>query len=184
MLFPPRFAWQRYLACARVLLAVAGMIAFYRYMAVGSPFLLGALALFLAYSLRLLIRGPSRSGMLGLLALFVDAVYFLVLASYCVDGLLWLISIFFLYLLTEALAFYGPVEVVVIATVGIVACIALPNRAIHSVERAMVVAGALASGFAVNKRRQAAEIGAVAGASASDEEAHGRRSLLVLILVC
>ena len=53
--------------------------------------------------------------MLGLLALFGDTVFFLVLASLGPERLLWLASAFFLYLLTEALVFYTSLELVVIA---------------------------------------------------------------------
>ncbi len=161
MTFSLKLAWPRYLACARALLAGAGLIAFYRYVPAAPPALLGGLGVFLAYALFLAIRGSGQSGMLGLLALFVDAVYFLVLASFGVEGLLWLISILFLYLLTEALAFYGPIEVLVVAAVGSIFCAALPNQAIRPLERAVTVAGALACGFAVSKRRQGAEIGAL-----------------------
>jgi signal transduction histidine kinase len=48
--------------------------------------------------------------------------------------------------------------VVGVFLVGGVICLALPNPALPTVERVVVVAGALASGFAVNKRRQAVTI--------------------------
>jgi hypothetical protein len=85
----------------------------------------------------------------------------MVLASYGPESLLWFISVFFLYLLTEVLVSYGPWEVVVVALVGIIVCVALPNPALRTVERVVVVAGALASGFAVNKRRQSVQIAAL-----------------------
>ena len=111
--------------------------------------------MFLVYAVTLAVRRP-RSGMLGLLALFADAVYFLVLAGFGAGRLLWLISIFFLYLLTEALAFYGPVEVVVIAAVGIVFCAVLPNPAIRAAEPTVLVSGVLACGCAIQRRRHGA----------------------------
>jgi signal transduction histidine kinase len=159
--FPPKFAWARYVACARALFAAAGLIAFYRQAPHGGAVLFAVLGLFLVYALTLAARGPLRSGMLGLLALVVDTIYFMVLARYGPERLLWLISLFFLYLLTEALVSYGPWEVVVVALVGIVICAALPNPALRTVERVVVVAGALASGFAVNKRRQSVQIAAL-----------------------
>ena len=50
--------------------------------------------------------------MLGLLVIFGDTVYFLIVASYGGEQLLWLASFFFLYMLAEALVFYSTVEVV------------------------------------------------------------------------
>ena len=158
MLFPPKFAWARSIASARALFAVAGLIAFYRLEPQGGAVLFTVLGLFLVCALALAVRGSLRSGMLGLLALVVDTIYFMVLASYGPESLLWFISVFFLYLLTEVLVSYGPWEVVVVALVGIVICAALPNPALRMVEGVVVVAGALACGFAVNKRRQSVRI--------------------------
>ena len=162
MLFPPKFAWERYIVSARVLFAVAGLIAFYRRAPErGGAVLFTVLGAFLLCALALAIRGSRQSGMLGLLALVVDTIYFMVLASYGSESLLWLISLFLLYLLTEALASYGPWEVVGVALVGAVISAALPNPALRTLERVVVVAGALASGFAVNKRRQNVRIAAL-----------------------
>jgi signal transduction histidine kinase len=162
VLFPPKFAWERYIVCARVVFAVVGMLVFYGRMPErGSPILFAVLGGFLLCALALAIRGSRQGGMLGLLALVVDTIYFMVLASYGSERLLWLISLFFLFLLTEALVSYGPWEVVGVASVGVVICAALPNPALRTVERVVVVAGALASGFAVNKRRQGAQIAAL-----------------------
>jgi len=162
VLFPPKFAWERYIVSARVLFAVVGLIAFYhRPPATGAAVLFAVLSAFLLCALALAIRGSRQGGMLGLLALVVDTIYFMVLASYGTERLLWLISLFFLYLLTEALASYGPWEVVGVALVGSVISAALPNPALRAVQRVVVVAGALASGFAVNKRRQSVRIAAL-----------------------
>ena len=160
MLFPPKFAWERYIVSARVLFAVAGLIAFYR-LSPAKPILFVVLGAFLLCSLALAIRGSRQGGMLGLLALVVDTIYFMVLASYGTERMLWLVSLFFLFLLTEALASYGPWEVVGVALVGAVISVALPNPALWTVARVVVVSGALASGFAVNKRRQSVRIAAL-----------------------
>jgi len=125
------------------------MLVFHSYVPDSPAFLFGLTGVFLVYAIALAVRRPP-SGMLGLLALFVDTVYFLVLAGFGAGRLLWLITIFFLYLLTEALAFYGPVEVVVIAVVGMVFCAVAPN---HSAEPAVLAPGLLACGFAIQKRR-------------------------------
>jgi signal transduction histidine kinase len=156
VLFPPKFAWARYVAWARTLLAtVALAIAIVYLPGAGSPlyFLLG---LFLLYSVFLAVRGKGQSGMLGLLALFGDTVYFLIIASHGTERLLWLASVFFLYLLTEALVFYGPVEVIVIAGLSAIFCAVLPYENVRLLERTVLVSGVLASAFAVNRKRQAA----------------------------
>lgn len=155
VIFPPKFAWERYIVTARVLFAVAGLIAFYRKAPqAGGAVLFTVLGGYLFCALALAIKGSGQSGMLGLLALVVDTIYFMVLASGGTDRMLWMVSVFFLFLLTEALLSYGPWEVVGVALVGAVICAATMRPA----ERVIVVAGALASGFAVNKRRQQARI--------------------------
>src|SRR5208283_2550691 len=85
------------------------------------------------------------------LALFADTVYFLIVAYFGSPQMLWLESVFFLYLLTEALVFYGPVEVGVITAGSAVFCAVLPKQQMHV--PALVLAGVLACGFAVSKRR-------------------------------
>ncbi len=55
------------------------------------------LGLFLVYSVFAAVRGKAQTGLLGLLALFADTVYFLIVASYGTDRLIWLASLFFLY---------------------------------------------------------------------------------------
>jgi len=88
------------------------------------------------------------------LALFGDTVYFLIIASYSNDRLIWNASIFFLFLLAEAISFYSAVEVVVISGVAIVFCAVLPYESLHRLELTVVVAGFFASGVALNQRRQ------------------------------
>src|SRR5665811_2142183 len=102
-------------------------------------------------------RGRSHTGMVGLLALFGDTVFFLIMGSYGADRMLCLASTFYLFLLGEALAFYSTVEVVVVVAVCAVFCAALPHGALV-LERTVVVAGVLACAFAMNKRRQGLEI--------------------------
>jgi signal transduction histidine kinase len=156
LLFPPKFAWERYIVSARVLFAVAGLISFYRKAPQsGSAVLFAVLGGYLLCAAALAIQNSRQSGMLGLLALVVDTIYFMVLVSYGTETLLWLVSVFFLFLLTEALASYGPWEVVGVSLVGAVVCAAFLQPA----ARVVIVAGALASGFAVNKRRQSVRIG-------------------------
>ena len=115
------------------------------------------MVLYVAYAVVVALRSKSQTGLLGLLALFGDTVFFLIMASYGAEQMLWLASGFFLFLLTEALAFYSTVEVVVIVAVCTLFCVVLPYGA-RILERTVVVAGLVACGFAVNKRQQNREI--------------------------
>jgi signal transduction histidine kinase len=151
VLFPLNFS--RFISWARVLLAAAALVVSYLYTPVVVPFY-ALLGLYFVYSVAVALRGKMQSGMLGLLALFGDTVYFLIIASYSNDHLIWNASIFFLFLLAEAIAFYSAVEVVVISGVAIVFCAVLPYESLHRLELTVVVAGFFASGVALNQRRQ------------------------------
>jgi signal transduction histidine kinase len=159
--FSPKPDWPRYVSVARALLAVAGLLGLYHSMPGSAAILFAVGTAYLVFAAALTVRAPARGGMLGLLALFVDAVYFLVLAGFGAERLLWLVSLFFLYLLTEALAFYGPVEVVVVAAVGVLFCALAPNHALRGAEPTVLVAGAVACGCAVDRRRYRAAIDAL-----------------------
>ena len=161
MLSAFRFAWPRYMACARVLVAAAGLAGVYRYLPAGPWFLLAAMGVFLVYALVLAIRGVEQSGMRGLLALFVDTVCFLALVGYGAGTLSWLIAAFVLFLLFEAVAFHGPVEVAVVTAVMAVFCGAYPDQDLRPVELTALVGGSLAWAMAMNKRRQLAQIAAL-----------------------
>jgi signal transduction histidine kinase len=125
--------------------------------AVAGTLIYSILGIYLAYSLLVALRGRVQAGMLGLLAIFGDTVFFLIMASYGGEQMPWVASFFFLYMLTETLAFYSPVEVAVIAAVSAVFCAVLPYGSSVLV-RTVVVTGALACAFAVNKRRQSVQI--------------------------
>jgi two-component system NarL family sensor kinase len=155
-----KFDWPRQIAWVRVVLAATTLGSGYIWPPQGAPFFFfnGLLLVYLAFSLVVAIRGIKPGGLLGLLALFGDAVYFLVLVSFGV-GRLWLASVYFLYLLAEAVAFYGPVEVVVVVAVAAVFCAVLPYAGIGRLEPTVLVAGVLTCGFAVHKRRRETRIG-------------------------
>lgn len=141
----------------RVTLAALALAASYFYPPVSSTQIVYAiLGAYLAYSLIMALRSHTHTGMLGLLVIFGDTVYFLVMASYGGEDLLWIASSFFLFILAEALVFYGGVEVSVIVAVSALFCAVLPGAA--PLQRTVVTAGALAIACAVNRRKQAAEI--------------------------
>ena len=159
MLISPQLTWPRFVAWVRVLLAAFTPAAAYFFVPgeLASIFY-GVMALYLVYAVVVALRGRSRSGILGLLALFGDTFFFLILASLGADRMLWLASAFYLFLLGEALACYGTLEVMVIGAVCAAFCAVLPSGSL-GLERGVLVAGVLACGAAVNKRRQTLEIG-------------------------
>src|ERR1039457_5847618 len=130
LMFSEEFQWPRYLSRARVLLAAVALIIASVDTGRNLPFI-ALLGVFLVASILAELRGKARSGMLGLLALFADTLYFLIVAYFGSPRLLWLESVFFLYLLTEALVFYGPVEVGVITAGSTIFCAVLPQQQVH-----------------------------------------------------
>ena len=148
-----KFSSTDYIAWARVLLAAAAPVVFHFYLPDAPLPLLGLLALYFVYAVALVIRSSVQKGMLGLLALFGDTVFFLILAGYGTERFLWLSSLFLLFVLAEALVFHGAVHVIVVSAASAIFCALLPNPSLLHLERTVVVAGALACGFAVVKRR-------------------------------
>jgi len=111
-----------------------------------------AIALFTASSLFALLRPERLEGAFGLLALFIDTVFFMVLARYGAIETLWLAPIFFLYLLIAAISLFGPREVVLVAGVCIL-FFATPYPGSAKVLRATIVAtGLFACAFSFQKR--------------------------------
>src|SRR5437763_3500491 len=109
--------WTRVVSWVRAVLAAATLVLSYVYLP-GTPVLTDAvLVLFLGYSIVLAARGKGQTGLLGLLALFGDTVYFLVMASYGGVSLLWLASLFYLYVLIEALVYHTAVQLGVVTGV-------------------------------------------------------------------
>ncbi|HJT87762.1 MAG TPA: sensor histidine kinase [Bryobacteraceae bacterium] len=153
MLFPPDFAWPRFISWGRALLSAVALAIAYFLTDRSFSLLFGILGVYLAYSTAIAIRGRWQSGTFGLLALFGDTIFFLIVAGFGPDPLLWLASIFYLYLLTEALVFYSPLEVVVVASICAIFCAILPSADARTLEQTVIVAGVLACAFAVNKNR-------------------------------
>ena len=157
MLFLLKIGWNRFISWSRVVLAAAALIVSYFYVPFFLPFS-ALLILYFAYSVLVAVRSKAQSGMLGLLALFGDTVYFLIIASYGTEHLPWVASVFFLFVLAEALSFYGSVEVIVITGVAVAFCAVLPYDSLHRLERTVVVAGILACGVAIHQRRRRTEM--------------------------
>lgn len=159
MIFSSQFAWPKYVSWARVVLAGVALGVSYAGLRPASfPLYFGLMAVYLLYGAVLALRGRGQGGVLGMLALFGDAVFFLIVAGYGGERLLWLSSIYFLFLMTEALVFGGPVEVGVIVAVCTIFCTVLPYGGVRP-DLTVIVGGVLAWSFAMSKRHQTAEIG-------------------------
>jgi signal transduction histidine kinase len=110
-------------------------------------------ALYLVGAVAMVWRGWGRGGMAGLLALFQDAVFLLVASSYGAERLLWWSSAFYLFVLAEGIAFYGPLEVGVAGGVVALFCILAPQPGLRDLEYTAVVGGALGCWLAAARRR-------------------------------
>ncbi len=152
-----KLGWAELVAGTRVLLAAGGIFAAYHYLD-APPAWLAVLGGFLIYALILAVRGFGQRGALGLLALFVDTVYLMALMGYSGGRLAWAPFIFLLFLLTEALAFHGPVEVALVSVATGALCAVAPNPPYGPGEQTVALAGILACAFALHKRRQAAAL--------------------------
>ena len=81
MLFWTKIAWPKYIGWARVLFAASALVLTRVYSVDINSIILIILLLYLGYSVVPALRARGMSGLIGLLALFGDTVYFLVLAA-------------------------------------------------------------------------------------------------------
>lgn len=148
-----RARWVHYLAIVRTLLAFACLL-FQILFPSDAPLLVTiAIGLFATSSLFAFFRRDALSGAAGLLALFIDTVFFMVLAKYGAKETLWLAPVFYLYLLMAAVALYGPREVVLVSGVcALFFAIAHPEP-VHVLRETILVAGIFASAFSFQKKR-------------------------------
>lgn len=147
--------WVKYIAWARVAFAAVALALSYSEL---SGWLRALMMVFLAYSIVPAVKAHGLSGLIGMLALFGDTVYFLVLTSLPTDRLLWTAALFFLYLLSEALIFYSATEVTVIAGSCAVFSAVLSNGTMRALNPTVVVSGALACAFAIIKQERNARV--------------------------
>lgn len=168
------FSWDRYLAHARVLLGVAALageiLAFER----PPGFFAMALGVFLAYAILVSVRRRSHSRAFGLLALFGDTVFFLILADHGAGQSIWFATIFFLYLMAEAVALFGPREVVVVVGIATVFCVVTQKPHLAVLARVVLATGTIAVAFAVNKKRLEARVETLTKEAGEAREAAGK----------
>jgi signal transduction histidine kinase len=146
--------WLRYIGWARAALAATALALSFLYPLQSAVVFRTLMGVFFVYTVVVAARMKALRGITGLLALVGDTTFFLVLASLGSERLLWVASVFFLYLLTEALVFYTSVELVAIAGVCAVFCALLPFEALRALLPTVLVAGTLSCGFAISQQRQ------------------------------
>src|SRR6185295_4489103 len=110
-----------------------------------------AMGLFAASSVFAVVRPETLEGAFGLLALFIDTVFFMVLARYGAIETLWLAPVFYLYLLTNALTLYRPREVVLVAGVCTLFFFTSYPGSAHVFRATIIVAGVFACLFSFQK---------------------------------
>lgn len=143
---------RRYLPWARVLFAAAALASGLTLAPRGAPWALAAAAAFLAFGLLTALRIPKPDGAFGLLVLFADLAFFLVLGSSGIGSLVWLPAIYYLAMTAEAAAFYSPPQVLIVVALSAIFCAIEPLGAAIGLRTTTLVAGILAYGFSLCKK--------------------------------
>ena len=147
-----RRLWARPLATARTVLALACLI-FQLYLApVDFIWFTFAIALFAASSLLAVLRPEILEGAFGLLALFIDTVFFMVLARYGPVEAVWLAPVFYVYLLTAATVLYSAREVLLVSAVCILFALTPYPGSAQVFRATILVCGVFATAFSFQKR--------------------------------
>ena len=143
---------KRYLPWARVLFATAALASGLTLAPRGAPWALAAAGVFLALGLLTLLRPARHDGAFGLLVLFADLAFFLVLVSSGIGSLVWLPAIYYLSMTAETAVFHSPPEVLIVAALSAIFCAVEPSDAAIVLRTTTVVTGILAYGFSVYKK--------------------------------
>ncbi|HWQ55056.1 MAG TPA: sensor histidine kinase [Bryobacteraceae bacterium] len=169
--FTSSFQWDRYLGHARVLLGLSALIS--ELLAAQRPrgFFAMALTVFLVYSVVVSLRRRSHSRVFGLLALFGDTVFFLILADHGTGQSIWFPTIFFMYLMVEAVALFGPREVIVVVAIAALFCTATRKPHLAMLARIVMAAGTITVAFSVNRKRLEGRIEALTKEAETAREA-------------
>jgi signal transduction histidine kinase len=146
-------AWKRYVPWARVLLGLAVLASGLAVEPKASPIGLAGIGAFLAFSAFVGLRKQEPSRPFGLLVLFADLVFFMVLAWPGLGSYTWLRSVYYLYMALEAVAFYNAREVLMVVGLSAIFCGLVAPTDARPLRRTTVIAGAMAYAFAVYKRK-------------------------------
>jgi signal transduction histidine kinase len=119
---------------------------------------IAATAGFTVFSLAVSFLKKRHGGAFGLLLLFLDAVFFLVLSSSGVGWQIWLPPVCFLCMISEAVAFYRAQEVLLVVGISVLFCAVVRSDHAAFLRPLTVVSGILAYGFAGHRKRVEARI--------------------------
>lgn len=154
MAFLSELAWPRLISWGRAVLALLALVRIAFLPPYAPPAFYTLLAAYLVYAVVMAVRsGMRKASASGLLALFGDTVFFLVVASFGGERIPWLSSVLYLHLITEATVFDSPVEVGIVVAVCTVFCAVLTSNGVAALERTVVIGGVLACGFSIVRQR-------------------------------
>jgi len=153
--------WLRYAGWVRVVLAALVLGLSFPYLPEPTEFVRAIMAVFVIYSIVMAWRGKGWTGMLGLLALFGDTVYFLFVANFGTERLLWPVSLFYFYLMAEGLLFHTAVQMALVAGVCIVFGLLVQSGSLRYLEPTIAGAGVLGFAAAAWKQRRLLQIEAL-----------------------
>jgi signal transduction histidine kinase len=145
--------WHRVIILARVALSA---LALARISSLGrhtAPVVYVVLGIFLVYAVAVAFHSRWQRGTLGLLALFGDTIYFLVLADFGMDAMPLLTTLFYLHLMVEAVTFFGPVEVFLVVAASTGVCLLVPGGRSMALARTTIVTGTITCASSIRKRR-------------------------------
>jgi signal transduction histidine kinase len=151
--FASFFTWPRIITWARVVLAALVLAALYSLPEETAPRLHVVGWIFLGCAVALALRNRWQAGAWGLLALFGDTVYFLLVAGFGADVLPWLATLFYFLLVVEAIVFFGPVQVLLVVATSSAFCLLVPGDEGIPLARTVMVAGAMTYASSVWKRK-------------------------------
>jgi signal transduction histidine kinase len=143
---------KRYLPWVRVLFATAALASGLLLTPRGAPWAPAAAGAFLALGLLTALRVKNHGEAFGLLVLFVDLAFFLVLVSSGIGSLVWLPAIYYLCITAETVALHSPPEVLLVVALCAIFCLAARSDAAIALRTTTVVAGILAYGFSAGKK--------------------------------
>lgn len=148
-----REQWVYYLSVSRLALAGSCLLAQLVLVHHRNPVVTLALVLFVALSALVVKRREDIHRRFGKFALFLDTLFFMLLARYGEIETLWLAPAFYLYLLTAAVSLFGPREVAVVAAACVLFFATAHPGAQFVLRETILVGGAFACAYSLQKRR-------------------------------
>ncbi len=144
-------AWKRLLVWTRIALAGAGLAAGLL-TPENAPWAAAVAGVYLIFSAVAPLR-KRNGGAYALLVLFIDLLFFLLLAGAGIGSTVWLPVFFYTYLIAEAVFLYRPPEVMVVVAVSVLFCMAVQAPIVFPARRPAVALGAMACAFSIYKKR-------------------------------